>query len=79
MVFGVDARTELRSLQVPVLYLQATRDVVVPANCLRVIQQVHPNVRVARFDSSHLVFQTRGKETAAVVAEFAEACTTAMT
>jgi pimeloyl-[acyl-carrier protein] methyl ester esterase len=71
-VFAVDATAALRSCEVPILYLQAARDRVVPARNLRIIQQIVPNVQVARIDTTHMVLQRRPAESAEVITKFAD-------
>ncbi len=47
-VITTDATKELVACQVPILYLQAIHDYVVPASNLERIQALRPNVEVAR-------------------------------
>jgi pimeloyl-ACP methyl ester carboxylesterase len=71
MVFAVDAREALRSCNVPLLYIRATRDIVVPGGNLRVIRRIHPSVQVAEIATSHMVLQREPAQAAAAIEAFA--------
>lgn len=71
MVFRVDAREALRSCEVPMLYLKAARDMVVPGRNLRVIQQIKPNIQVVTIGSSHMVLQRHPVEATEAISAFA--------
>lgn len=71
-VVRVDVRPLLPDVSVPTLYLQASRDVVVPARAMREIQQSLPQMEIATFEAPHPVLQRRPAKTAAAVAEFLE-------
>jgi pimeloyl-ACP methyl ester carboxylesterase len=55
----VDVTAELSALRMPVLYLQATNDVVVPSSCARLVQDCAPQTMLARIDSSHFLLQSQ--------------------
>lgn len=71
MVFRVDAREALRSCDVPILYLKAARDMVVPAKNLRVVQQIKPSVQVVTIGSSHMILQRHPVEAAEAISSYA--------
>jgi pimeloyl-ACP methyl ester carboxylesterase len=71
MVFRVDARDALRSCNVPMLYLKAAHDMVVPGRNLRVIQQIKPSVQVVTIGSSHMLLQRHPIESAQAISTFA--------
>jgi pimeloyl-[acyl-carrier protein] methyl ester esterase len=71
-VVRIDVRPLLPNVSVPTLYLQASRDVVVPARAMRDIQQSLPRMEIAAFDAPHPVLQRRPAKTAAAVGEFLE-------
>lgn len=71
-VLLVDVRSQLADVRVPVLYLQATRDSVVPAAALVEIQRVLPGVQVARIDGPHFLLQARPGLCAVRIAVFVE-------
>jgi pimeloyl-ACP methyl ester carboxylesterase len=71
-VFAVDAREALRSCDLPMLYIQAARDGVVPARNVRVVQEIKPAITIATIDTTHMVLQRKPAESAAAILEFAQ-------
>ena len=69
-VLGCDTRAELAQIAVPILYLQAMRDRLIPPSCLEAIQRVKPETVVSAIDGPHLLFQREPLQTADVVARF---------
>jgi|SRR5580658_1106900 pimeloyl-[acyl-carrier protein] methyl ester esterase len=67
MVLGCDARSSLGRITVPILYLQATRDRIVPARCLDEILAIRPDVAVVRIDGPHLLLQREPERAAGIV------------
>jgi pimeloyl-ACP methyl ester carboxylesterase len=53
----VDVRAELASSTVPLLYLQAERDHIVPARCLRAVLAARADTTVVRVASAHTLLQ----------------------
>ena len=70
-VLECDVREELRKVAVPILYLQAKDDRLVPASCLEEIVRVNPRVAVETIEGPHLLFQREPERTAGIVKEFA--------
>jgi pimeloyl-ACP methyl ester carboxylesterase len=70
-VLGCDVRGELRRVAVPILYIRAKQDRLVPASCLDEIRQIKPKMVEAAIDGPHLLFQSKPQRTAEIVAEFA--------
>ena len=68
---SVDVTKELLACPVPILYIQATQDYVVPANNLTEIQQVRPDVRAVQIEGAHMVLLTRAKAAAGAIESFA--------
>ena len=62
----------MADIRVPVLYLQATRDWVVPAAALVDMQRVLPGIHVARIDGPHFLLQAKPESCAEQIAMFAE-------
>jgi pimeloyl-ACP methyl ester carboxylesterase len=58
-VLSVDVRSQLADIHVPVLYLQATRDRVVPAAAWVEMQRVLPGIQVDTIDGPHFLLQAR--------------------
>jgi pimeloyl-[acyl-carrier protein] methyl ester esterase len=71
-VLSVDVRSHLADIRVPVLYLQATRDRVVPAAALGEMQRVLPGIQVTEVDGPHFLLQARPAPCAERIVMFAE-------
>lgn len=71
-VLSCDARQALSRIAVPMLYIQATMDKVVPKSCLEEIQRIKPDIRVAQIDGPHLILQREPEQSANIVAKFIE-------
>jgi pimeloyl-ACP methyl ester carboxylesterase len=69
-IFRLDARSILASLELPILYLQGTRDHVVPAHNVQTILRIRPQVQTQRLDSPHMLLQTRPTLAAKAIADF---------
>ncbi len=69
-VLSTDVSAKLKAVKVPLLYLLATHDRVVPASSLRHIQDVLSTVRVEPIDAPHFLLQAAPAEAADVVARF---------
>jgi len=69
-VLACDRRKELAQIAVPILYIQAERDRVVGAACLRDMSKVRPDMAVARIAGPHLILQREPERAAAIIAEF---------
>jgi pimeloyl-ACP methyl ester carboxylesterase len=73
-VFDVDARRELALVRVPILYLRATRDRLVPASAAREIAAIARHTVIAEIDAPHFVLQAAPAEAAQAITRFAGAC-----
>jgi pimeloyl-ACP methyl ester carboxylesterase len=71
-VLSCDARQALSQIAVPMLYIQAAKDKVVPKSCLDEIRRIKPEIRVAEIDGPHLILQREPKKSANIVAKFIE-------
>jgi pimeloyl-ACP methyl ester carboxylesterase len=69
-VLSVDVSAQLRAATVPTLYLQATRDQVVPAAASQLVSLLKPNTRVVQLDAPHFLLQAAPTEAARIVLEF---------
>ena len=69
-VVRCDVLEELRSINVPMLFLQAKHDRLVNAACLKEILAVKPEIEVVVLDGSHLLLQAMPRKTAEIVADF---------
>ncbi|MFZ6756081.1 alpha/beta fold hydrolase [Undibacterium sp. Ji50W] len=63
-VLLADVRGELSDIKVPVLYLRATQDRLVPASAHKDIQKCLPSKELYEFDAPHFLLQVRAKEVA---------------
>jgi len=70
-VLSVDVTMRLSKVTVPVLYLRATEDRVVPRAASELISLTLPSVRVVEFESPHFMLQAKPAESAAQVQAFA--------
>jgi pimeloyl-ACP methyl ester carboxylesterase len=67
-VVAVDASAALASVKVPVVYLQATQDALVPARAAQLALKACPAMRVVPIRGPHCLLQAAPAETAALVA-----------
>ena len=70
-ILRCDVRAELRQIEVPVLYLAAQEDRLIPPRCLEEILQEKPDVVVKRIPGPHLLFQRAPQTAAKAIEEFA--------
>ncbi len=68
IIAAADCCQLLQTIRAPVLYLQASRDIVIRRRCLRQIQELRPDVQLRVIESSHMVLQRRPREAWAAVA-----------
>jgi len=71
-VMRVDVSEELRRCPVPVLYLRAERDHLVPTHCSEMIAECNPDSRIVSVVGPHLVLQTNPADVIAAICEFIE-------
>jgi pimeloyl-ACP methyl ester carboxylesterase len=69
-ILDCDARTELTQVTVPILYLQANQDRLIPVSCFDEIRRINPQTSVTKISGPHLLFQREPQKTAEVVARF---------
>lgn len=69
-ILAVDLSAELRKIVVPLLYLRAQQDRLVPAAALRKIERIRPDMLVEEFDAPHFLLQTEPWRCAAAVLRF---------
>ncbi|AVP95970.1 hypothetical protein C7S18_01620 [Ahniella affigens] len=63
----VDVRDRLAGLKMPISYIQARPDLLVPASCLAEIQAVRPDVTVHRLPGTHFLLQQQPEAVAALI------------
>lgn len=69
-VVSVDVTGELAEIDVPILYLRAVHDHVVPAGAAALIRQIKPEVLVVDIEAPHFLLQAAPREAAQVAANF---------
>lgn len=69
-VIGVNVVGRLHSISVPLLYLQASEDRVVPRSAARIILENAARSRLVEIAAPHFLLQTRPKEAATLVEGF---------
>jgi len=66
----VDVSRELASVEVPILYMRATRDRLVPASCAEHIRRLSTAVRIVDIDAPHMLLQAAPRACASIICEF---------
>lgn len=74
-MLSCDARAALRKVAVPILYIQAKHDRLVPMSCEEEIRRIKPKTSVVVIDGPHLLLQREPQRVAEVVAEFIQELT----
>jgi pimeloyl-ACP methyl ester carboxylesterase len=69
-IIEVDVTARLADVRVPVLYLRATRDRLVPARVSQEVLRSRPDTQVADVESPHLLLQTAPAVAAKLVKSF---------
>jgi pimeloyl-ACP methyl ester carboxylesterase len=69
-VLETDYSDKLKQINVPILYLKASQDRVVPARAIRHILALVPSVQVVTFKGPHLLLQALPDEVATIVRNF---------
>jgi len=76
-VLKVDARDALNAVAVPILYLRAKHDRVVPPSASERIRQTRPDVTIVDISAPHFLLQTAPQTAAEAVSRFAADLATA--
>ncbi|MCE3604667.1 alpha/beta hydrolase [Massilia sp. P8910] len=69
-VMALDYTARARTIAVPVLYLQATRDCIVPAAAARLLASLCPDWRLVALRGPHLLLQTVPAQAATTINDF---------
>jgi pimeloyl-ACP methyl ester carboxylesterase len=69
-VLGVDVSDKLRQLRMPLLYLRATEDRLIPRAASRLVSRLAPHTRMAEVTAPHFLLQAAPSQAAAIVTEF---------
>jgi pimeloyl-ACP methyl ester carboxylesterase len=73
MVLSCDVRPELAQVNVPLLYVQGSRDVVVGKKSFLEIRRVKPAAELAVIDAPHLLLQSEPQASADKIMQFVNA------
>jgi pimeloyl-ACP methyl ester carboxylesterase len=71
-VIDVDVTESLKRILVPIRYLRATRDRLVPQSACALISSIAPQTRVVSVDGPHMLLQAAASAAASVVGNFIE-------
>ena len=66
----VDYKPLLRRIAVPIMYLRATQDRLIPASACRAIEQLRPDMEVSEIEAPHFLLQTEPLRCTAAVMSF---------
>ena len=77
-VLSVEVSAKLKAVAVPLLYLLAEHDQVVPVGALRQIEQMFPATQVASVNAPHFLLQAAPNEAAVAVSNFLRSLHTAL-
>ena len=69
-VLTVDASEKLSAITVPVLYMRASHDRVVPRSSSKHVSLLNPRTRIVDIEAPHFLLQTAPAEAAQVVGTF---------
>ena len=69
-VLGVNVREDLKSCQVPVLYIAGSRDWLIGKKCIDAIWLCRPDVEIKVLNGCHMILQSNPREAAEVIVEF---------
>lgn len=72
-VLGVDVTRELAAVEVPILYLRAEADAVVPVAAGELIKSIQSGTKLVEIDAPHCLLQAAPRKAAQVVGEFVDA------
>jgi pimeloyl-[acyl-carrier protein] methyl ester esterase len=67
---SASAEIHLANVRCPVLYLQASRDRIVPPSCARAVKRILPSTQVVRLEAPHFLLQTKPAAAARAIEDF---------
>jgi pimeloyl-ACP methyl ester carboxylesterase len=71
-VLAVDVVEKLRLVEVPLMYLQAAQDRVVPVEAAKIIEQTHGSVELVKIDGPHCLLQVSPEPSARAIKAFCD-------
>jgi pimeloyl-ACP methyl ester carboxylesterase len=69
-IFEVDVSVQLQKIEIPILYLRASADHVIPRRASEHIHRIAPNVQIVELKAPHMLLQAVPSAAATVVADF---------
>ncbi|MFC5461799.1 alpha/beta fold hydrolase [Massilia niabensis] len=69
-VLAVDVTAAAKEIRVPMLYLRATKDSLVPGSAASLLHELQPAMRITTFKAPHMLLQVVPAEAAQAVASF---------
>jgi pimeloyl-ACP methyl ester carboxylesterase len=70
-VLGVDVSSQLSAVKVPVLYLRASQDLLVPPSASELVAMLNPRTEIVEIEAPHFLLQAAPTEAARAVSAFA--------
>jgi pimeloyl-[acyl-carrier protein] methyl ester esterase len=70
-VLRVDVSARLRAVRVPVMYLQAAQDRMIPASAAEHLRRIVPSIDVVKIDGPHFLLQAAGEPCVEKILDFA--------
>jgi esterase/lipase len=70
----VDVTAQMTAVNIPILYLQATQDKLVPRSASVLVLQCNAQTQIADMEASHCLLQTAPMEAAQAVLKFLKKC-----
>ena len=69
-ILGVDQRALLPRISVPMMYMRARQDRMIPASAGRAILALRPDVELSEFDAPHFLLQTEPEACSSAITDF---------
>jgi pimeloyl-ACP methyl ester carboxylesterase len=66
----VDVTRELAAVDVPILYMRARHDRLVPASCAERIKRLSAAVRIVDIEAPHMLLQAAARDCASIIGDF---------
>jgi len=74
-ILGVDYRAQLRRIELPMMYIRATADRLIPVSAGREIQELRPDCEFVEVNAPHFLLQTEPQACVAAVKSFVQRLT----